>query len=184
MLRIAKFLKFRILIGIIYGCGLRCEEVCNVRLQDLDYDRKVLRVVQGKGKKDRYLPLSDHLIRGIQSYIESEKPCVWLFNGLPKRRDGGDPDMRYSKRSIQTAVKETAKLAGILKDVHVHTLRHSYATHLLEDGLDIMTLKDLMGHSRIQTTIGYLHVARSNPHRAFSPLDTLFAQCAPKQPRK
>ena len=178
LLRSPKLIKHRLLLGVLYGCGLRCSELCNVRLRDLDFDRKVLHVVQGKGKKDRYVPLSDHLIRGLRDYIESEKPQVWLFNGQPS---GGNSDTRYSSRGIQWAVKQASLHAGINKDVHVHTLRHTFATHLLEDGLDIVTVKELMGHSRIQTTMEYLHVARSNPQRAFSPLDTLFAQCARKQ---
>jgi len=174
MLRSPELLKHRILIGVLYGCGLRCSEVCNVRLRDLDFDRKILHVVQGKGKKDRYVPLSDHLIRGLKTYIDSENLENWLFNG----QAGAGSGNRYSSRSVQSAVKQAAKRAGIMKDVHVHTLRHSYATHLLEDGLDIVSVKNLLGHSRIQTTMIYLHVARSNPHRAFSPLDTLFSQCA------
>jgi site-specific recombinase XerD len=117
----------------------------------------------------------------LKSYIESEKPKDWLFNGQPSERSGGDFDNRYSQRGVQWAIKQSAKSAGVIKDVHVHTLRHTFATHLLEDGLDIITVKELMGHARIQTTMGYLHVARSNPQRAFSPLDTLFAQCAPQR---
>jgi len=178
MLCVPKLLKHKILLGLLYGCGLRCFEVRNVRLRDLDFDRKVLHVVQGKGKKDRLLPLSEHLIRGLRSYIEAEKPNDWLFNGKPVERSGGDFDSRYSQRGVQWAVKQAAKDAGINKDVHVHTLRHTFATHLLEDGLDIITVKDMMGHVRIETTMEYLHVARSNPKRAFSPLDTLFEQCA------
>lgn len=177
LIRASKYLKHRILISMIYGCGLRCFEVRNVRLRDLDFDRERLHVVQGKGKKDRYVPLSQHMIRGLKTYIEAEKPQHWLFNGKP---DGGT-DNCYSQRAVQWAVKQSAKVAGILKDVHVHTLRHTFATHLLEDGLDIVTVKDLMGHERIETTMEYLHVARSNPRRAFSPLDTLFEQCAKKQ---
>jgi site-specific recombinase XerD len=168
-------------LRLLYGCGLRCFEVRNVRLRDLDFDRKVLHVVQGKGKKDRYLPLSEHLIRGLKSYIAAEKPQDWLFNGQPTARSDGDFDNRYSQRGVQWVVKQAAKTAGISKDVHVHTLRHTFATHLLEDGLDILTVKDLMGHVRIETTMEYLHVARSNPQRAFSPLDTLFAQCVPQR---
>ena len=169
------------LLGLLYGCGLRCFEVRNVRLRDLDFDRKVLHVVQGKGKKDRLLPLTEHLIRGLNSYISGENPKEWLFNGEPVARSGGDFDSRYSQRGVQWAIKQAAQQAGINKDVHVHTLRHTFATHLLEDGLDILTVKDLLGHVRIDTTMAYLHVARSNPNRAFSPLDTLFAQCAGKR---
>ena len=181
MLSVSKMLKHRILTGILYGCGLRCFEVQNVRLRDLDFDRKQLRVVQGKGKKDRYVPLSDHLIRGLKTYIATEKPQEWLFNGRPQCKDGVIIKGRYSKRAIEIAVKQAVVRAGIQKDAHVHTLRHSYATHLLEDGLDIITVKNLLGHSRIQTTMKYLHVMRSNPLAPFSPLDTLFAQCARKQ---
>jgi integrase/recombinase XerD len=179
MLQNAKLLKHRILIGLLYGCGLRCMEVRSVRLQDLDFDRKELRVVQGKGAKDRYVPLSEHLIRGLKTYIQAEKPQEYLFNGQPIGRAGGDFDARYSQRGVQWAVKQTAKAAGILKEVHTHTLRHTYATHLLEDGMDIMTLKDLLGHQNIETTLEYLHIAQLESQRIFSPLDTLFAQCSP-----
>lgn len=180
MLHSCKTLRHKMLIGLLYGCGLRCLEVRNVRLRDLDFDRKRLHVVQGKGKKDRYLPLSEHLIRGLKNYIATDHPVEWLFNGQPNDREGGDFATQYAGRSIQGIVKELAKRAGIAKDVHVHTLRHTFATHLLEDGLDIVNVKEMLGHVRIQTTMDYLHVARSNPLRAFSPLDTLFEQCSKK----
>ncbi len=178
MLQSAKLLKHKILIGLLYGCGLRCMEARNVRLQDLDFDRKQLKVVQGKGKKDRYVPLSVHLIRGLKKYIEAEKSQDYLFNGQPIERAGGDFDSRYSQRGVQWAVRQVAKAAGVKKEVHTHTLRHSYATHLLEDGMDIMTLKDLLGHQNIETTMEYLHIAQLESQRIFSPLDTLFAKCS------
>jgi len=181
MLHASKYLKHRMLTGILYGCGLRCMEVCNVRVKDLDFDRKMLHVVQGKGRKDRYVPLSEHLIRGLKVYIKAEHPVEWLFNGQPTQCADGTLDYRYSKRGVQWVVKQMAKQAGILKDVHAHTLRHTYATHLLEDGLDILTVKEMMGHVRIETTMEYLHIARIDPCRAFSPLDTLFEQCASKR---
>ena len=171
-------LKHRVLVGLLYGCGLRCMEVRSIRLQDMDFDRRQLLVVQGKGKKDRYVPLSEHLIRGLKSYIEVEKPVEWLFNGQPlPNRAGGDFDSRYSQKGVQWAVKQACKRAGITKDVHVHTLRHTYATHLLEDGIDIMTLKNLLGHENIETTIEYLQIAQLPTQKVFSPLDTLFEQC-------
>jgi site-specific recombinase XerD len=155
-------------------------EVRSVRLRDLDFDRKQLQVVQGKGKKDRLVPLSEHLMRGLLKYIEAEKPTDWLFHGQPEaNRKGGDFDSRYSQRGVQWAVKQAAKNAGILKDVHVHTLRHCYATHLLEDGMDIITLQRLMGHANIDTTMEYLHIAQLDHKSAFSPLDTLYARCSP-----
>jgi site-specific recombinase XerD len=179
MLQGAKLLKHRILIGLLYGCGLRCMEARSVRLQDLDFDRKQLKVVQGKGQKDRYLPLSDHLIRGLKKYIQAEKPKDYLFNGQPlPGGGGGDFDNRYSQRGVQWAVKQAAKFIGITKEVHTHTLRHSYATHLLEDGMDIITLKDLLGHQNLETTLEYLQIAQLETQKKFSPLDTLFAQCS------
>ena len=181
MLINTKLLKHRILIGLLYGCGLRCFEVRNIRIADMDFDRKRLHVVQGKGKKDRYVPLSEHLIRGLRSYLEAEKPEQWIFNGQPIERSGGDFDSRYSQKGVQWAVRQAAKNAGIIKEVHVHTLRHTYATHLLEDGLDIMSVKDLLGHERIETTMEYLHVVQNRQRVPFSPLDTLFEQCAPKK---
>lgn len=181
MLQGAALLKHKILIGLLYGCGLRCMEVRNVRLGDLDFDRKQLRVVQGKGKKDRYVPLSEHLIRGLRVYLEAEKPKDWIFNGQPmSNRAGGDFDSRYSQRGVQWAIKQAAKTTGIQKEVHVHTLRHSFATHLLEDGMDIITLKNLLGHENLETTMEYLQIAQLPTQRVFSPLDSLFAQCRAK----
>lgn len=181
MLLACQLLKHKVLIGLLYGCGLRCMEVRNVRIQDLDFDRKQLRVVQGKGKKDRYVPLSIHLIRGLKTYLEAEKPKDWIFNGQPlPNRAGGDFDSRYSQRGVQWAVKQATKAAGITKDVCVHTLRHTFATHLLEDGMDIITLKNLLGHENIETTMEYLHIAQLDTQKAFSPLDTLFAKCSMK----
>lgn len=179
LLQNAKLLKHKILIGLLYGCGLRCMEVRNVRLQDLDFDRKQLKVTQGKGKKDRYVPLSGHLIRGLKAYLEAEKPKDWIFNGQPlPNRAGGDFDSRYSQRGVQWVIKQVSKAAGITKEVHVHSLRHSYATHLLEDGMDIITLKELLGHQNIETTLEYLQIAQLESQQKFSPLDTLFAQCS------
>lgn len=180
MLKACSLLKHKVLIGLLYGCGLRCLEVRSVRLADLDFDRRQLKVVQGKGKKDRYVPLSEHLIRGLRSYISAEQPQEYLFGGIAIfDRAGGDFDSRYSQKGVQWAVKEAAKRAGILKDVHVHTLRHTCATHLLEDGLDIISVKNFLGHESIETTMLYLHVAQLQSKAVFSPLDTLFSECSP-----
>jgi len=136
--------------------------------------------VQGKGRKDRYVPLSDHLIRGLKKYIGAEKPVDYLFGGNINGRAGGEFDSRYSQKGVQWAGKEAARRAGIRKEVSVHTLRHTFATHLLEDGLDIISLKDLLGHEDIETTMLYLHIAQNGRKKPFSPMDTLFAQCNPK----
>lgn len=180
LLKSCQLLKHKVLIGLLYGCGLRCTEARSVRLQDLDFDRQQLKVVQGKGKRDRYVPLSEHLIRALKVYIGAERPQNFIFNGQPTGRAGGDFDSRYSQRGVQWVIKQACKTAGITKDVCVHTLRHTFATHLLEDGLDIITLKNLLGHEQIETTMEYLHIAQLDTQKAFSPLDTLFAKCSSK----
>lgn len=153
-------------------------EVRSVRLKDLDFDRKVLHVVQSKGRKDRYVPLSDHLIRGLKKYIAAERPIDWLFSGSGNPQGQGF-DGRYSQRGVQWAVKQIAKESGISKEVSVHTLRHTYACHLLEAGMNIVTLKELKGHANIETTMEYLHICQLDDRKMFSPLDTLFDRCAP-----
>jgi integrase/recombinase XerD len=178
MLQCAQLLKHKLLIGLLYGCGLRCMEVRNIRLRDMQLDRKLLHIVQSKGNKDRYVPLSEHLIRGIKTYIAAEHPQDYLFNGQPQGRSGGDFDSRYSQRGVQWAVRTVARQAGIDKDVHTHTLRHSYATHLLEDGVNIVTLQKLLGHASIESTMEYLHVCQLPEQLPQSPLDKIFAQCS------
>lgn len=177
MLQSAQLLKHKILIGLLYGCGLRCMEVRSLRLRDIQLDRKLLHIVQSKGNKDRYVPLSEHLIRGIKTYIAAEHPKDYLFNGQPQDRSGGDFDSRYSQRGVQWAVKTVARQAGIDKDVHTHTLRHSYATHLLEDGVNILTLQKLLGHASIDSTMAYLHVCQLPEQLPRSPLDKVFDLC-------
>jgi site-specific recombinase XerD len=174
LLKAPQLLKHRILLGLLYGCGLRCFEVRNIMIADLDFDRQKLHVRKGKGKKDRYVPLSKILIRGLETYIQVEQPTEWLFNGKPELQAGGDFDSRYSQRGVQWAVNQAKKAAGITKEMSVHTLRHTFATHLLEDGLDIMSIKDLLGHECIDTTLVYLHVAQNGRMKPFSPLDTLY----------
>jgi integrase/recombinase XerD len=169
IIKCATLLKHRLLVGLLYGCGLRCGEVRSIQLKDIDLHRGMLLVRQGKGNKDRYVPLGKLLVRGISIYIEAENPQTFLFNG-------NDFDSRYSQKGVQWAVKQLCKKAGVIKEVTVHTLRHTYATHLLEDGLDIVSIKDLLGHAEIETTMVYLHIAQSGRKKPFSPLDTLYNQ--------
>ncbi|WP_425514004.1 tyrosine-type recombinase/integrase [Kaistella soli] len=184
MLQTAELLKHKLLIGLIYGCGLRCMEVRNIELQHLDFDRRMLHIVQGKGRKDRYVPLSEHLIRGLKTFIKVENPVQYLFNGNHNRNieeiDILTPkitgfDSRYSQRGVQWVIKTISKKAGITKEVHTHTLRHSYATHLLEDGVPIIMVQKLLGHERIESTMEYLHVCQLSDQKPHSPLDTVFA---------
>lgn len=167
LLKVPDLLKHRVLIGLLYGCGLRCQEVRTLLIKDVDFERNMIHVRQSKGRKDRYVPLGVHLSRGLKSYLEAEHPHKWLFNGKDHREG-------FSQKGVQWVVREASKKIGIQKHVTVHTLRHTYATHLLEDGLDIVSIKELLGHGHIQTTMIYLHVAKSGRQAPFSPLDKLY----------
>lgn len=172
MLKTPQLLKHRLILGMLYGCGLRCSELCNLELRDVDFDRRMVHIRQSKGRKDRYVPLSEHLVRGLKTYMSAESPVRWLFN--PAKPDSKGCPQSYSPKGVQFVVYSSRKKAGMIKDITTHTLRHTYATHLLEDGLDIMSIKDLLGHTRIETTLVYLHVAQSGRVKPFSPLDTLY----------
>lgn len=177
MLQTAKLLKHKLLVGLLYGCGLRCMELRNIELKQLDIDRNLLHIVQSKGNKDRYVPLSAHLIRGIKSYISATHPQRFLFEGTGNA-EGKDFDGRYSQRGVQWAVKTIAQQAGIKKEVNVHMLRHSYATHMLEDGNSIIMVQKLLGHASIDSTMVYLHVCQLQDQMPESPLDKVFALCS------
>lgn len=170
LLTTPKLLKHRLILAMLYGCGLRCFELRNLKIKDLDMDRKMLHIRQGKGRKDRYVPLCELLIRGLKTYLGAEQPRIWLFTGRYAEGEQG----QLSQRGIQWVVRQARKRSGIPKDLTAHTLRHSYATHLLEMGMDIMTVKDLLGHEDIQTTLTYLHVSQLGRQKPFSPLEKLY----------
>ena len=160
-------LKHRVLLSLIYSAGLRVSEVCNLHINDIDSERMQIRVVKSKGKNDRYVVLSEYVLQGLRKYIASSKPQKYLFNGRIK----GQP---LGKGAVQQSFRLAVSKSGIIKDVSVHSLRHSYATHLLEQGVDIVTIKELLGHSAIETTMMYLHVAKVNRTNAHSPMDRLY----------
>ena len=167
LIKSCDLLKHRLLLSILYGCGLRCSEVRKLAVADLDLVRGMVHVRCGKGSKDRYLPLGSLLIRGIGSYLEAVRPQKWLF-------EGNVPGAGLSQRGTQWVVSMAVKKAGIAKDVSTHTLRHSYATHLLEQGVNILCIKELLGHASIETTMVYLHIAKPDSTNVFSPMDTLY----------
>ncbi len=167
LLKAPTLLKHRVLIGVLYGCGLRCHELRSLLIKDVDFDRNMIHIRQGKGRKDRYVPIGQHLARGLKKYLDAEKPIKWLFNG----KDHKQP---FSPSVTQLVVREATKKTAIKKQVSVHTLRHTYATHLLEQGLDIVSIKELLGHAHIDTTMVYLHVAKAGRQIPFSPLDKLY----------
>jgi site-specific recombinase XerD len=176
MINIPCLLKHRVMIALLYGCGLRCGEIRNVKVMDIDFHRAVIHVRQGKGKKDRYVPLGNSLPPILKKYIALEQSSSWLFPGHRPKKGGlffTEFKTKYGQRSVQWAIKRAALLAGISKPVNVHSLRHTYATHLLEDGINILTIKEMMGHANVRTTMLYLHVAQINNSIKCSPFDTL-----------
>lgn len=162
-------LKHRIILTLMYSAGLRSCELINLKLADVDFERKIIHIKQSKYKKDRIVPLSNLMARGLRDYQQLEHPLVWLFNG----KTPGEP---YSEKGMSWVFREALKKTGISKEVSVHSLRHAYATHLIEDGLNIVTVKELLGHSKIETTMIYLHVAQCPLIQAHSPLDTLYPE--------
>ncbi|MFN8250874.1 MAG: tyrosine-type recombinase/integrase [Ferruginibacter sp.] len=177
MLNIPCLMRHRVLIAVLYGCGLRCAEVRNIKISDIDFDRAQLHVRQGKGRKDRYVPMGKNLTAILERYVQLHKPVSWLF---PGKRWGSKGNVfisvfepQYGQRSVQWAIKRAGQLAGITKPLSVHSLRHTYATHLLEDGVNILTIQQMLGHAHVRTTMLYLHVAQINNHQKCSPLDTL-----------
>jgi integrase/recombinase XerD len=157
--------KHRLLLWIIYSCGLRRSEVTNIRLSDLDRERGILNIREAKGMVDRIVPVSDKVWVKIDEYMESYRPSLYLFEG----QTGG----RYSSESVYRVFKEALKRAGIRKEVGVHSLRHSYATHLHENGLDIRYIQELLGHRSTRTTEIYTHISRRNLASVRSPIEDM-----------
>lgn len=162
-------LKQRVLLSLIYSAGLRVSEVCKLKITDIDFDRKQIHVRESKNNKSRYVVLSAYIAAGLRQYIEGSKPKEFLFNG----REKGSPLVHSA---VQQSFRLAMKKSGILKEACVHTLRHSFATHLLEQGVDIVSIKEQLGHAHIQTTMMYLHVAKLERSQVHSPFDKLYAR--------
>jgi integrase len=157
--------KHKLLLWIIYSCGLRRSEVTNIRLTDLDRDRSVVHIREGKGRVDRIVPVSKKVWEKLDEYVDGFHPAKYLFEG----QTGG----RYSVESVYRVFKQALHMAGIKKDVGVHSLRHSYATHLHESGLDIRYIQELLGHRSTRTTEIYTHVSRRNLVVIRSPIEDM-----------
>jgi site-specific recombinase XerD len=159
-------LKHRALLMTSYSAGLRVSELVKLKIHDLDSKRMMLHVREGKGKKDRMVPLSKKLLETLRQYYRKYKPRVFLFEG----EKVGEP---YSERAAQAALAGAKRKAGIRKKGSIHMLRHSYATHLLEAGTDIRYIQAFLGHNSLQTTMIYTHVSRLKIESIQSPLDRL-----------
>jgi site-specific recombinase XerD len=158
--------KYKTALAVAYGAGLRVREVANLKVSDIDSERMVLRIEQGKGSKDRNGKLSPRLLALLREWWLISRPTIWLFPGR-------DPLMPITTRQLHRAVRETAEAVGIRKRVSPHTLRHSFATHLWEQGVDIRLIQVALGHSKLDTTTRYAHVASKVLREMVSPLDRL-----------
>jgi integrase/recombinase XerD len=158
--------RFTVLLQTTYACGLRISEVTRLRIADIDAGRRVVHIRSGKGGKDRLVPLSPVLLQRLRGYWRTHRPSDWLFPGLK----AGSP---LSTGQVQRLFRLAVQAAGITKKASMHTLRHSYATHMLESGTDLATLQHLLGHNHLSTTMLYIHLRQDHLHRTISPLDTL-----------
>lgn len=160
-------MKHRMMLSLIYACGLRRGELLSLKPTHIDSKRHLLLIINGKGRKDRVVPISDKLIELLRDYYRYYRPKIWLFEG----QYPGDP---YSEKSIQSVLKLALQRARITKPVTLHWLRHSYATHLLESGTDLRYIQELLGHRSSKTTEIYTHVTEKSLQKIRSPFDDLY----------
>lgn len=165
MIKATKNIKHKSLISVLYSCGLRRSEAINMKPVDIESDRMLIKIRDGKGKKDRYVPLSASVLKLVRKYYREDKPEIWLFPG--------ENGKQYSETSVLNIVKAAARKAGITRRVYPHILRHSFATHHLEQGTDLRYIQIWMGHSSTKTTEIYTHVSQSDFNKFKNPIDDI-----------
>jgi len=166
ILNVQSNIKHKAMLSLIYSCGLRCGELLRLKLTDVDSKRGLLIIRQSKGRKDRIAPLSTKIVDMLREYYLAYKPSIYLFEGQRK-------ETMYDERSLQHVLKQALHKCGINKPVSLHWLRHSYATHLLENGTDLRYIQELLGHSSSRTTEIYTHVSNRELGKIKSPFDLL-----------
>ena len=159
-------IKHKAMLSLIYSCGLRRSELLNLKIKDIDSARHLILIKQAKGKKDRIVPLSDKILGLLREYFLAYKPKEWLFEGQDKNK-------QYDDASLAAVLKQSVEKCNINKPVTLHWLRHSYATHLLENGTDLRYIQEILGHSRSTTTEIYTHVSTKGIQKVVSPFDSL-----------
>lgn len=167
LLKAPRSFKHRFLLALVYSTGMRLNEVRLLKKRDLYIERRQILIRNGKGRKDRYVILSEYIIQSLPRYLNEYAPKEFLF-------EGATPGKPMGSRSVQHVINEARRISGIETKCSMHTLRHSFATHLLEDGVDIYSIQALLGHAQLRITIVYLHVAHVLPKTAHSPLDSLY----------
>ena len=160
-------IKHRTILMLLYSTGMRVSEIANCKIADIDSANMRIKVVQGKGAKDRYTIMSQQVLLELRAYYLIYKPKEYLFNGYR-------PGKRYSVRTIQHIMQQALIKAGLEnKHYSIHTIRHSFATHLLDSGTDLHTIKELLGHNNLQTTMQYLHLTCRRIDEIVNPYDAL-----------
>lgn len=165
LITVCSNLKHKVIMMLLYGCGLRVSEVINLKPSHIDSTRMVIQILQAKGKKDRLVQLPEKTLALLRQYYIAYTPKEYLFNG--------QFDLQYSERSINQFLKRYAALAGIKRNIHAHLLRHGYATGSLEMGTDIRVIQKLLGHNSIKTTLRYTHVSTALVSRTPSPIELI-----------
>ncbi len=158
--------KHRAILMLVYSAGLRVGEVVKLKIEDIDSQRMLIHIKGAKGRKDRYTMLSETALKVLREYWEEYRPQKWLFEGAKEGR-------YLSTRTVQAIFEQAKEKAGIKKDVSVHSLRHSFATYLLEGGTDLLYIQELLGHASSKTTEIYTHVSSKTLSKIKSPLDTM-----------
>lgn len=159
-------LKHRCILTVVYSAGLRVGEVCRLKISDIDSKSMVIKITQGKGNKDRYTVLSHRALMLLRQYYRSYRPEDWLFPGEPSSN-------HICVGTVELVFKKACEKSGIKKHVTVHCLRHSFATHLMESGVNLRYIQDLLGHRSIETTVVYTHVRKEHIGKIISPMDTI-----------
>lgn len=162
-------IKHKAILSVVYSSGLRLGEVVRLKVNDIDRERMVIHIKQGKGRKDRYTVLSEVTLKLLELYAKTTTLDTWLFPGAKEGK-------HLSERSVQKIFEKALIGAGIRKEVSLHSLRHSFATHLLENGTDLRYIQELLGHKDVKTTERYTHVRRKDVMRIQSPLDRIMGQ--------
>jgi site-specific recombinase XerD len=157
-------LKHKTILMLIYSAGLRVGEAVRLKIADIDSGRKLIHIHAAKGRKDRYTVLAESVLEQLRNYYRQYRPLEYLF-------EGGNGRKHIAERSVQNVFARAVQRAGIRKSVSVHSLRHAFATHLLESGTDLRSIQELLGHSNIKTTEIYTHVSKRRLEKIISPLD-------------
>jgi integrase/recombinase XerD len=176
MLAAVKVHRHQAFLTTTYSCGLRLQEALNLHVADVSSDRMMIHIRNGKGAKHRYVPLPTSTLIVLRRYWATHRNNTFLFPAVGRKGNTGPFETKpMSKQSVQRAIRSAVSDAGIRKNAHIHTLRHSYATHLLEQGVSLKIIQDYLGHANIQTTLIYVHLTRKSHDQAYAKIEELMS---------